>query len=340
LLDAATPVMRQRATLSAADHVRRHLVDREALRAALGSPHLHDDDKTALIGALVTLSARTEILLGRAYVGGSRPWESTNLGVFPEHYQARMGCHGWETPAAWCTAFAGTAYEVAGFRFADHVSFSTARSVFWSGYRLDLWAREGKANDGALLQARGERLADQVGGSRYVPGKTWAALHQALTHAPSGRRQDTVKDWLSRHLTPAPGDVIVLDEGNRIAGGSHTVLVAGFDPSTTTLTTLEGNVGNRANCRRLDLSDPGATSRIAMLGRLGASLFDGYGAAAGTAAQGIDDHPLLVAARQTADDLFLAVSGQAWVTGARPSAPPHQWDTAGHITSQQTWSIT
>lgn len=263
-------------------------LDDRALGAYLHGPD-SSADKTATLGALLALLARTEFLVGWLAEGGvhKRPvgWEHTperwgkNQGPFPTLYQTEVLTSGYEKGAEWCTSFVGFLAKRLGFRFATSVNPRVARSIFHAGYRLHLWATTGLANN-ATLKAPADVLTPAEDILAHDPDSVlldpndWKALHQALK--PPAKRAQAWAAFAAAHPNPQPGDILVLGRNNKFKpkAKSHTVLVESFDPATATLTTIEGNANNAVRARSLRLNHPADVRDIVCLVRLGQGFFE------------------------------------------------------------------
>lgn len=350
LSGARDATARQAAALALATQYRAEMVDQEQLQAYLGRTDVPDAEKTATLGQLSIEKARAEYLLGTAHKGGGGSWESpANRGAFPDHYQDTVQTHGRGDGAYWCTSFAGTMQAELGFQFSSEGAASEARSPFWSGYRFDRWARTGQSNGGAQLTPEAQALANGAGGSVHVSGAAFGQLRTALAAARTPEtRQEALRTWLGSHAAPQAGDIIVLDAGNAISGGSHTVMVERFDATTGVISTIEGNASNRVDSRRIDLTDAEDVSSLASLGRVGASHFAGYqqgtapppGAAPATQVPGslVTGESLLSHARCMVQRLFDVVKASGWVAHGTADDASHTWmhgdGDAGAISTQ------
>jgi hypothetical protein len=349
---ATTDEARQAAAIELATQYRAQMVDTERLQAYLGRTDVSDDAKTATLGQLAVEKARAELLLGTAHEGGNARWESPeDKGPFPDHYQDTVLTHGRAEGAHWCTSFAGTMQSELGFQFSEDTSDANARSPFWSGYRFEHWAETGQANNGTQLNPADEALATGTAGSVHVAGSEFATLTRALGSADTDEaRAAALATWLETHSAPQAGDIIVLDGGNAVHGSSHTVMVERFDAATGVLTTVEGNANDRVSSRALDLTNQTDVATLASLGRLGASMFEGYQPATAPAtapgAQATRPQPsplvsgesLVAQARRMVERLFAVVEHAGWVEHGTASDSADQWlhggAAAGEISTQ------
>jgi hypothetical protein len=329
---------RQAAVAQLADAIRNEFVPQADLQAYLGRTDVPAEEKTATLGQISVERGRAELLLGRAHVGGEGTWEvAPDRGAFPDYYQDLVQTYGrgGDTGAYWCTSFAGAMNAMNGFEFADEGS--EARSIFWSGYRFNLWAGRGQLNGGSQVTAEGNRLGDEQLGNVHIQGQQWGQLRRSLQGAgDDAGRVAALQSWLEGNHTPQPGDIIVLDSNNAVNGGSHTVMVESYDAATHTITTVEGNANQRVTSRTINLLDPGEVSGIATLGRLGANHFEGFQHATGELGAGgptsdpngsnITGQYLIDYAQSQVHLLHNLMASQGWVEGGTVGTDSaHAW---------------
>lgn len=322
IVTAVDDATRRNAAVQAARTLRDSWFAGGDLAAYLARPDVTDAQKTATLGLLAVEIARAELLLGMAYVGGDLPWEDNNEGEFPKHYHRAVKAESLGK-APWCTCFAGAIQSALGFQFPSSLSYS----VFWSGYRLDKWARDGGDVENKPITPAGQRVSDGVGGSRHVRGTTFQALTKALRSAPDApARRAAAEKWLAANITPQPGDIVVLDADNLVHNSSHTVLIERYNPADLSLTTIEGNASNRVTSRRIDLTSADDVSEIASLVRLGHVWFEHAEPAAAAAP---DAATLLNTAKARVRDLQTVASTKKWLVGGGPEDSAHAWLKAG-----------
>lgn len=288
---AKTDKERQEAALAVAGWNRANMVNQADVQAYLARPDVSMEEKTATMGQLAVAAARGEFLAGWGYEGGvnnggANGWENNgkNSGAFTTHYQKQVNTAGLGDGQAWCTSFAGSAMMQAGFQLNKDVGTTTAKSPFWSGLRLDTWARNGQSIDGKQITGAGHKVVDAAsGGKRIGAGKDnngkatgWSKLDADLVADKKGeKRGDIASAFTAANGSPQAGDIMVLGEnhGFRAKGASHTVMVESFDPETQTLTTIEGNKGDKVTSTKIDLRDPAQVSKIISSTRVGADAF-------------------------------------------------------------------
>jgi Domain of unknown function (DUF4157) len=304
LQSAADAAARQTATTALTTWCREHLVDQDRLRQYLQS-NVDNETKTRILGELRAEIGRNEVLLGWSYeggvtAGGANGWENNgaNQGTFPNHYKNAVGLGSASRPNTqpWCTSFAGHTATRLGFEAAPGAADG---SMFWSGYRLDLWARTGQAlGDPRPRQVtpQDQTVAAEGNSSAIITGAQWGTLYTTLTtlqrQRPAGQsdadflasQQQAVDEFLAGHATPQAGDMFVHDANNAVHGASHTNMVERYDAETRTIFTMGGNEGHAVGGRRVVLTDPQQVHRLASMVRIGAELYTGLtggGAAAG-----------------------------------------------------------
>ena len=200
--------------------------------------------------------ARIEFLLGWMHQGGyakSGTWETdgANDGPFPDHIQAEM--HGGRKDK-WCIQFAGYVHKVMGFRFEKLTVLSRKQrqkdivrhSIFRSGSRFRHWARTGVnyVRSKERMTPKTETLKKGLeGGFSYVL-RSW-------------------EDMAQQSHSPRAGDIISWKGKTRIKPArhwkawkktAHTVLID--DAEGSVVYTVEGNNGDGAGARKIDLSSP------------------------------------------------------------------------------------
>jgi hypothetical protein len=322
LLDADTDAGRAAAALKLAEETREAWRSQHAVAALLARSSLSDAEKTALLGRLAVELARTELLLGMAFVGGHRAWEQKNVGPFHTFYTDTVHAQGLTGPA-WCTCFAGSMHVLAGLRFTKNGDYS----VLWSGYRLNKWANDGSDVANNTVTPAGERVRDGAGGSAYVRGTDWRQLTTALASAPdAAARRAAAQRWLSEHTTPQAGDILVLDADNAVVDSSHTVLVERFDRDDLSFTTIEGNANDRVESQLIDLTDARHVARIASLVRPGVHHYTA------SATPSLDASPL-DRLRAWQRELHAYASSRGWIRAGDAEDSAHAWLHGGDRTA-------
>ncbi len=290
---------RQQATVALTAWCREHLVDLEQLADFVQS-NLGNDEKTRVIGELRAEIARNEFLLGWTFeggvlAGGDNGWENiaANRGRYPDHYTEAVATYGRENGAYWCTSMSGYTATRLGFAAAPGTRDT---SMFWSGYRLDRWARTGQNNSGIQITPRDQRVTATDNASAVIHGNDWQTLHdslQALYDQSPLERSDgdfiaalrqTIDAFFHDHITPQAGDMFVYDDDNRIHGHSHTNMVERYDATTSIIYTIGGNEGHAIGGRAITLTDPAQVRRLASMIRIGAEFYTGLPATASGAA--------------------------------------------------------
>lgn len=277
---AGTTADRQSAATDVAAWARSNMVDQAELQAYLARTDVTWEEKTATVGQLAVELARSEFLAGWSSEGGvtnggRNGWENdgSNRGEFPSYYQDQVQTYGRDNGAEWCTSFAGHTYGRLGFQYNTDTSAANARSIFWSGYRLNHWAETGQTNSGTQLTPDARTVDQGTEGSGYVDNEAWADLRAGLQGARTPEaRQVATTDFMARQGTPQPGDIMVLGRDNdyRNNSKSHTVMVERYDAENQVIYTIEGNAGNAVSSRRIDLRNPTDAAQIVSSVRIGA----------------------------------------------------------------------
>lgn len=321
LQNPADATGRQTATIALTTWCREHLVDRDRLRTYLQS-NVDNETKTRIMGELRAEIGRNEFLLGWSYeggvtAGGVNGWENdgANQGMFPDHYLDEVDTSSAGAQQPWCTSFAGYTAARLGFEAAPG---ATSTSMFWSGYRLDRWARTGLIGQNTQATPQAQTVAAEGNSSVIITGDEWRTLYTTLNrlhqNRPAGQsdaeylasQQQAVDEFLAEHTTPQAGDMFVYDGNNRVHGGSHTNMVERYDTGTRTIYTIGGNEGHAVGGRRVVLTDHQQVQRLASMVRIGAEFYTGLtGAGAATG----------VASGSTA-----GISGQPATTAGAPDA--------------------
>ncbi len=301
LQQAQNTSQRQAANTTLVEWCRQHLVDGAQLQELLGSA-LDAAEKTRILGELRVAIARNEFLLGWSYEGGvtsggTNGWENSgiNRGAYPSYYMDEVETYNRQNGSPWCTSFAGHTATRLGFEASPG---EDETSMFWSGYRLDTWAREGRTNSGTQVTPEAQRVAAGGGGSARIGGDVWAILYGELNQLhesrPPGQSDEAFQESLAQAVdnffcnnpVPQAGDMLVYDSNNAIVDGSHTNMVERYDATTHTIYTIGGNEGDAVGGRRVVLTDRAQVRRLATMVRIGAEFYTGGQAAGGAAAAG------------------------------------------------------
>ena len=328
---ATTPEDRQAAALALTTWARGNLTNQADIQAYLARADVTADTKTAVLGQLQALLARNEFLLGTIFHGGvDQSWETkgANTGPIMDWYmqQSKLAGQVATKDAAWCTSFVGAQALRAGFDAGDK---AIERSMFWSGSRLETWAKTGKATNGAELNPAGDRPSDSPSGA-YTGGAEWGKLGNSLTAAKDDDgKQAALDTFLADHEAPQAGDIVVIGEGGNAyhgKGNSHTLMVESYNPTTGVMSLIEGNSDNRVKGRTLSLRDPADVGKIIHITRLGAENFDdpgnkrtGEGPGAAPERQ-VTAEQLLNPVREANAALAALAVKNKWVKGTDPNA--------------------
>lgn len=298
---AKTEAERTAAVSALTTWCRTHLVDQTKLNDYLARADVTAEDKTRILGELRVAIARNEFLLGWSHHGGvdavsKSGWETggSNKGTFPTHY---LGAVKAADGQEWCTSFAGATHARLGFnpgardeaQFKSQKSWESASgSVFWSGYRLRRWSRDGDENGGKPLTAAEDTVKQGENGSMLIDHPVWSALKTALDKAKEADRGATIDKTFEKHGTPRAGDVLILGTANNFRKGakSHTALIESYDAASHSVYTIEGNTSQAVRGRKFDLTDPDTVSQIVSVIRVGADFFPAEADANATAAGG------------------------------------------------------
>jgi Domain of unknown function (DUF4157) len=371
LQNPANAAARQTATTALTTWCREHLVDQDRLRTYLQSP-VDNETKTRILGELRVEIGRNEFLLGWSYeggvtAGGANGWENNgaNQGVFPDHYLDEVGTSSVGAQQPWCTSFAGHTATRLGFEAAPG---TTGTSMFWSGYRLDRWARTGQVNQNTQATPENQTVAAEGNSSAIITGTQWATLYRTLDrlhqNRPAGQsdadylasQQQAVDEFLAGHDTPQAGDMFVYDANNRVHGGSHTNMVERYDAETRTIYTIGGNEGHAVGGRRIVLTDRQQVQRLASMVRIGAEFYTGLtrgGAAAGNAPGSAESAPgqpastagaanaqigpeLVQAARDINTRIAAVLHGRGQLQSNDANATALEWQTGSTTTNAST----
>lgn len=260
--------------------VRERFPTEASIREYLNRTDVDQATKVATLGRLSVEIGRLEFLMGVIYHGGTdQSWETgapanQNRGPFVNHFKAEVG----NTPNGqpWCTMFSGYLRRMLGFSatLADGGPL-----IFNSGMRLDRWATDNQN----LISGRDDfddpaDYADYSGGS--IDTDEWIILRRALGRRgiTDAERQQELTTFLSTRITPQPGDIMVINNssttnayGGSNNSSSHTVNVESY--SGTTVSTIEGNKGQKVTGTTLDLSSATDVAKIIILARVGMEFF-------------------------------------------------------------------
>lgn len=285
LKEATDDKIRKKAAMALAQWCRTNLPDTALLERYIAQPGVSAEDKTATIGKVQAALARNEFLLGVGHEGGTGTWETggANKGPMMDYYLETIKLDGQVSRknAAWCTSFVGTQAERAGFDFnTDAGKSAGARSIFWSGSRLNNWATTGKNNSGKSLNGSGDRVGDETDGSAVISAADWKALKAAIDKAKDKKEKKAALDaFFKKHPQPQAGDVLVVGKNNAFygKGNSHTVMVEQYNAASGVVSAIEGNADNRVKGRTIDLTDSGEVGKIVFVARMGVEQYDDPG---------------------------------------------------------------
>lgn len=284
VLEASTRTERQNAMWSnpnaeaeagLAVWVREHFPTEEHIREYLNRTDIQPAEKTATLGKLAVELGRLEFLMGVIFHGGTdQSWESagTNQGPFVNNFKSEVG-NGVNTHP-WCTMFSGYLRRMLGF----NSQLSTRGPlIFNSGARLDSWATDNRNFiSGTDDFDDPADYADYSGGS--IDREQWATLITALTRSgiTAEEKATEVDNFFSARITPQPGDIMVVNNSSTTnnygsKSSSHTVNVESY--SGHTVSTIEGNKGNKVTGTTYDFTDPADVRKIIIIARLGMEFF-------------------------------------------------------------------
>ena len=266
----------QSATLALAGWTREHVPNKTVIDGFLDRTDVPNAEKVATLGKLAAATARMEFLLGTMYHQGVKAkWEKDNTGVFPDVYEKAVG--GGSQP--WCTKFAGYAFSRLGFKAAEGEKDT---SMFHSGYRLRHWGQTGKNVDNTKqLTPEDETLVGMETSGALIDSKEFKQLKKDLKKAKTAEdRVKVTEAFFAEKPVPQAGDIVVKPRGegqgdNWFTGGgsSHTMMVDQFDAATWTISTVEGNVGDKVGARKINLTDPAHVGDIIFIARMGMEYF-------------------------------------------------------------------
>lgn len=254
--------------------VREQFPTEDQIREYLNRTDVTEADKVATLGLLSVELGRLEFLMGVIFHGGTdQSWETggDNRGPFVNNFKDEVGNGVNGQP--WCTMFAGYLRRMLGFSatLADGGPL-----IFNAGARLDHWATEGRN----YLTGQDD-FDDPSDYENYTGGSIdtadWIALRRALQRRgiTDEEKQQEVDNFFSTRITPQPGDIMVINGGstsNAYSGSSsHTVNVESF--GNRTVSTIEGNKGNKVTGTTIDFTNATDVSHVIMLARLGMEFF-------------------------------------------------------------------
>lgn len=254
--------------------VRENFPTEDTIRTYMSRTDITDEAKIATLGLLAAELGRLEFLMGVIWHGGTdQSWESAgeNRGPFVNNFKSEVG--NGVNGSAWCTMFAGYLRRMLGF--SEELS-ARGPLIFNAGMRLDHWATSGRN----LLSGVDDfddpsDYADYTGDS--IDTNIWIAHRRALRRngITAQERQELTDTLMTDHFTPQAGDIMIINLGtttNAYSGSSsHTVNVESF--SGYTISTIEGNRGNKVTGTTIDLSDPDDVAQIIMLTRIGTEFY-------------------------------------------------------------------
>lgn len=225
--------------------------ERERLESYLDETTENDIEKTTKATQLARDSARMEFLLGWMYYQGydsAESWEinNNNHGPFTDIYKGELGNHQQgRQRGAWCTMFCGTQYRWLGFDIINATRDREEQRIFWSGYRLQDWARNGRNVSNRVI---GDAINEETGGvvCRVNRRSAWAS--STNTNNPVTWRQ-LWDDLVDRKITPQPGDILLIKHYG------HTVMIDDVeaDGENFYIYTIEGNASQAVRSQRINI---------------------------------------------------------------------------------------
>jgi hypothetical protein len=234
------------------------------------------DEKIRILGRLGDELARTELMLGGLYNGApsGTSWRASagSERLFPLTYLQAAG--GLPGDADWCTAFAGYGYVRlgadegvtrsfgSGGKQCEHGAIVFPQSSWRLLHQLVAFWQEAPIRGAGITS-----IADLV--QRFLedapavldrldpptPGGGRTAFEQYLHDHGGGDLVSGMKGRAVPASAPSVGDLLILGTHGPAAGpvDDHTVMVDRF--SFPTLSTIEGNFGEAAGTRQLDLTN-------------------------------------------------------------------------------------
>jgi len=225
--------------------------ERERLETYLDETSENDAEKTTKATQLARDSARMEFLLGWMYYQGydsDESWEinNNNHGPFTDIYKGELGNNQrGRREGAWCTMFCGTHYRWLGFDIINATRDREEQLVFWSGYRLQDWARTGRNVRGREI---GDAVNEEAGGAACRVNRRSAWSSSINTNNAVTWRQ-LWDDLVDRKITPQPGDILLIKHYG------HTVMIDDVeaDGDNFYVYTVEGNASQAVRSQRINL---------------------------------------------------------------------------------------
>lgn len=259
--------------------IRENFPTEAQLAAFLGRQDLTQEQKLAAFGLFSVELGRLEFLMGVIYHGGvNQSWENlntanTNRGTFVNHYKAEVGNGVNQSP--WCTMFAGYLRTLLGFR--DDLA-DGGPLIFNAGIRLDYWATNNRNYISGQDDFTSPNDFQNYSGTN-VDTPAWIQLRTNVNAAQgAAARQQAVDTFFTTNPVPQPGDILVINTGtttNAYGGNSsnesHTVNVESY--SNRTISTIEGNRGQKVTGVTLDLTNPAHVGQCIVLVRAGIELY-------------------------------------------------------------------
>jgi hypothetical protein len=257
--------------------IRENFPTQADLAAFLARTDLTGEQKTAAFGRISVELGRLEFLMGVIYHGGNnQSWENlntpnTNRGTFVNHYKAEVGNGVNQQP--WCTMFSGYLKTLLGF---ENDLSDTGPLIFNAGARLDSWATAGvNYISGVDDFSDPSDFADYSGAS--IDTAHWVTLRQSVTGAnlTNQQKEEAIDTFFSTRTTPQPGDILIINTGvtnNTYSGSSsHTTTIESY--SDHTISTIEGNRGQKVTGVELDLRNSAHAGQILCLVRPGSEFY-------------------------------------------------------------------
>ncbi|MEC7985949.1 MAG: CHAP domain-containing protein [Myxococcota bacterium] len=299
LENSSNATQRREAVVSLTNWCRDNLPDRTLLHGYMSRTDITDEEKTQTMGQLAVELAKNEFMVGWSYQGGvtgsSRNWETrgSNRGEFPTYYQEQMRTHGAANGAPWCTSFTGSIFDRLGFAFNEDTSEAQAKSIFWSGYRLTRWAKNGQSNSRKQLTPVTDIPGAEGSSGALIESADWRRLRTLIDVTPAEERLRVIQQFFEQQPTPQAGDIVVIGSNNtfRSNGRSHTMMIENYNAAEGTFTTIEGNADQAIGSRQIDLKIPSDARKMVSLIRMGAELMPHGDAVENAAAQSGEASP-------------------------------------------------
>lgn len=256
------------------------------------------DEKVRILGQVAVEAERMEFFLGNIYHMGANDWEVNSAGHHTEDRGHMVDSYTNNRAMHWCSRFATTALSRA--RGSNTVLASSGYKIANPrGWNIDLDYNPTQGGDFVGMSS---------GSNATATSNSWAALRQrlaqinhdaAITDKEQAKRQ-AVDNVFNTEIRPQPGDIMIAKGAganpNSFNGGhSHTTTIESLNDYT--ISTIEGNAGDRVTGRVYNLLSAADVGKIIYIarpslasGRTAAEESQiGAGVAAGTAYIGEQD---------------------------------------------------